>query len=131
DLRVAGVSRVHVARVVRQYPYRSGRVEVRPQAPHSEDDPLIELERRALVDAWARLATRLRETGAEIPALTADRPFQQLVNAVCMALETDPLERLTLLEMDSMVERSRRAREMVEASLRVAVPRRSGSGETN
>lgn len=143
NLKVLGLGRVRIGRITREYPYRAGRVEPVPQAPLTEDDPLIELERLALVDAWARHVKRVREEGsvAFVPneleeALLAPRPasdvtFERLVNAVCMAIGGEAVERLALLELDSVLERSRRVRELIEGRLRASTPRRPGASESN
>ena len=55
SLVVRGLSRIMVSRVVREYPYRSARVEVLPQEPCSEDDPLILSEKYALLELYRRL----------------------------------------------------------------------------
>src|SRR6185295_3655489 len=55
NLKVFGVARVRLGRVVREYPYRSATVSLLPEEPLSEDDPLTQLERRALLDAHMRL----------------------------------------------------------------------------
>jgi hypothetical protein len=130
DLSVRGLARVRLGRVVREFPYRAVNVEMLDQEPFSEDDPLIQLERRALIEAWERL-TRLAATGAEDPTASFgdDVPFEPLVNAVCTGLPLDPAEKLTMLEMASVLERARRARETIEDQLRWAERgRRPGEG---
>src|SRR5262245_52450854 len=51
-LRVAGLARVRFSSIVREFPYRAARVQVLPQDPYAEDDPLIALERQAVADAF-------------------------------------------------------------------------------
>ena len=64
------------ARAVREFPYRAVRVEVLPEAPYTEDDPLVACERRELATLYRRLAGgRTR---------TCPMPFVALVNGVCM-----------------------------------------------
>jgi uncharacterized protein len=117
DLRVRGLSRVRLGRMVREFPYRAVKVEVLDQEPFSEDDPLIQLERRALIEAWARLAAHTEEPAISIEDQVA---FETLVNAACMSLALDPAVKLSLLEMPSVLERARLARETIEDQLRWA-----------
>jgi Lon protease-like protein len=125
DIRVSGLCRVEIGRPVREYPYRSARVRPRPQDPLGEDDPLIVLERRALLDAFARL-TRL--AGGTAEGVTETLAFEDAVNAACMALALDDATRMALLHLDSLVERSCRVRELMEARLRRRPPAATGEG---
>jgi uncharacterized protein len=118
DLKLLGLSRVRLGGVARDYPYRACRVSLVPQAPHGEDDPLVTLERQALLDAYARMVRRVAAEDAPVAAMGEGLPFECVVNAVCMAIAAPPQEKLALLELDSVVERSRRAREWLEARLR-------------
>jgi Lon protease-like protein len=126
DLKVLGVSRVRFGLVTREYPYRAATVELLPEEPLSDDDPLVELERRAMVTAYRRLRG---ESGA---ALDAELPIslESVVNMACIELAIEPGEKLELLELDSILERSRRTREFIERSLRRPRGRREG-GERN
>lgn len=127
DLKVAGVARIRFDRIEREYPYRAARVSLLPQEPLPEDDPLVDLERRALAEAFLRYA---RDLGS--PATVRDEvPLEPLVNHVCMSLALDPAEKQALLEMDSVLDRSRRAREWMGKG--PARPSREGppGGERN
>lgn len=130
DLRVLGLSRVRLGRAVREFPYRAVRVEVLEQEPFSEDDPLIQLEGRALGDACARLARAVAPEGETGEPPEAPAGFEHLVNTVCMRLAIEPAERMALLECDSVIERARRARETIEEQLRWAC-RGKAPGERN
>jgi Lon protease-like protein len=121
DLRLAGVARVRFEQVTQELPYRSARVRLLEQEPLPDGDPLVELERRALLDAFTRVTT---EFGTP-HALRSDIALEALVNHVCMALTMDPIDKLSLLEVDSLLERSRRVRERLDQGLRTA----SGGGE--
>jgi Lon protease-like protein len=118
DLKLLGLMRVRFDRTVRDYPYRACRVQPLPQAPHGEDDPLVMLERRALLDAYARMARRHEAEGSPPLTIGEGLSFESVVNAVCMAIAAPPSEKMMLLELDSVVERSRRAREWLESRLR-------------
>jgi Lon protease-like protein len=142
SLVVRGLSRIMFGRVVREYPYRSARVEVLPQEPCSEDDPLIMSEKYALLELYRSLQSDAPTTpvgagpgaGGE-PAASA-RPganlsYEALVSALCMMVQTEPLEKLELLGLDSIIERGRRIREI---AARRASPRprpANESGENN
>ncbi|HTO90845.1 MAG TPA: LON peptidase substrate-binding domain-containing protein [Candidatus Sulfotelmatobacter sp.] len=126
DLLVRGVSRVRLARITREYPYRAASVELRPQHPYPEDDPLVRIERKALLDACQRLAAA---RGAEPPG--NELAYEALVNAVCAGSPMSPAEKLALLELDSVIERGRQAREWLERRMRAGGERAPGSGEHN
>jgi Lon protease-like protein len=122
DLTLRGLSRARISRVIREFPYRSARLELVPQEPYTEDDPLVQMEKQSLIET-------LRRWRAAVPGLAAARdpdgeslPFDQLVNDLCMRLDLPPLEKLQLLELDSIVERGHRVRDLAEQLLR----RRSG-----
>jgi len=110
-----GLSRVQLGRTVREFPYRAVKVQVMPQEPFSEDDALVELERRALIEAGERCARAAEAAGAKPMPVDDHLPFEPLVNNLCMALAADPEERLALLAMDSVIDRARRTRELMEA----------------
>jgi Lon protease-like protein len=131
DLRVLGLARVRLGRAVREFPYRAVQVEVLDQEPFSEDDPLIQLERRALREAGTRLA-RLAAPGTE-PLCPTDEGlgFEAMVNTACMRIALDPAERMALLELESVLERARRAREAIEEQLRWATRGRGTAGDRN
>jgi Lon protease-like protein len=134
DLRLLGLARARLGRAVREFPYRAVRAEVLPQEPLSEDDPLVQLERRALIEAAARLASIERTTGPVMPETPGPEDalaFEPLINTLCMGLAAEPGEKLALLEMDSLLDRARRVREMMEERLRWASRGRSPGGERN
>ena len=131
DLRVLGLARVRLGRAVREFPYRAVRVQMLDQAPFTEDDPLIQLERRALLEANTRLA-RLAATASDAPPPSWEGlGFEPLVNTLCMQLAIEPAEKLALLEMESVLERARRARETMEDQLRWAERGQRPGGESN
>ena len=129
DLRVLGVARVRFERVEREFPYRSCRVSLAPEAPLGDDDPLVQVEKRALLDACARLAEPPRPTDLEG---VTEATYERIVNHACTVLPMEPHDKLALLENDSVIERGRRVREWVERRLRGA-PKRgpSGPGDLN
>lgn len=119
DLEVCGVARVRFAGVVKEFPYRAARLEPYPEHPYPEDDPLVELERQALHQAWKRLLARRAPASAHAvpPDAPGDVPLVALANRVCALLDLAPAEKLALLETDSVLERSQRARARIERLL--------------
>ncbi len=119
DIRLLGLARVRFGATEREFPYRQARVEVLPEAPYTEDDPLVASERSALLDVYRRLIGR-PDAGDEVP-------FGALVNGVCMVAPIPAEEKLGLLALDSVVERGHRVRELVARRLRD--PGAAGPGE--
>jgi uncharacterized protein len=135
DLRVLGAVRVRLGGVVREFPYRSVRAETLSQHPYSEDDPLVQIEKRALLELFQRLARAMREVAGEevasaLPQLAAEDDYERIVNTLCMACGGSDAHRLALLQEDSVIERGRAVRERVERSLsvRAAAPDPGGPG---
>ena len=126
DLTVRGLSRVRFSRVTREYPYRAAHCDLIPQHPYPEDDPLVRIERQALLEACRRLAT---SAGGEAPHDSL--AYEALVNAVCAGAPMTPEDKLTLLEMDSVIERGRQAREWLERHMRPSAEPGPGDGEHN
>ena len=132
ELKVAGLARARIQRVTSEYPYRAARLQLLPQEPYSEDDPLIHLEKRALLATfmrWRSAATSPQE--GEPPSLPEDLAYEPLVNGMCMFAEAGPLEKLELLELDSVIERGRRVRELIERRLRKPERPQAPGGEQN
>jgi Lon protease-like protein len=129
DLTVTGTVRVELGRTVRDYPYRSMTVHAREQEPFSGDDPLVELEQRALVASVERFAEHGTLHPAVAEALDPRIGYEQLVNRVAMHLDLTPFARLALLADDSVVRRGHRVRELLEEHLRRPV--RKGDGGWN
>ena len=125
DLKLLGLSRVRLGTPVREFPYRAVRVELLPEAPYTEDDPVVMSERRVLLDLYRRLVG-WPERQAEGAGPGDDLPFVSLVNGVCMAAPLEAEERLGLLALDSVVERGHRACELTANRLRPEGPAESG-----
>lgn len=126
-----GLARVELGRTVREFPYRAVRAQVVPQEPFSEDDALVQLERRALIETGERCARAAEAAGATPVPVDEHLTFEPLVNNLCMGLAADPGERLALLAMDSVLERGRRARELMEAQVLHAGRAEPPAGERN
>jgi Lon protease-like protein len=129
DLTVTGTTRVTLGRVVRDFPYRAMTVHALDEEPFTSDDPLVELERRALVGSVERLAEHETLHPAVATALDPRLGYAQLVNRVAMHLDLPPSARLALLAEDSVLRRGHRVRELVEE--RIRRPVRKGDGAQN
>jgi Lon protease-like protein len=114
NLKLVGLSRVRLGRLEREFPYRAARVELAPEAPCSEDDPLVQSEHQALVESWRRLARSEGAAGLAAVPQEWTRGYAALVNTLAMLLAIAPAEKQALLEMDSLIERGRRVRGWVE-----------------
>jgi Lon protease-like protein len=129
NLRLRGLCRARVLRIDREFPYRAARLEPLPQHPYPEDDPLVRLERQAVIDAGKRLD--------EAPWGEIEAPetlgFESLANAACTFAPMDPVAKFALLAEDSVLERARGIREWIERRLhaRGAPPPETGEGERN
>jgi Lon protease-like protein len=130
-LRLLGLSRARLGRLVREFPYRAVRAQALPQEPFSEDDALFQLERRALVEAGTRCARLAAAAGEQPWPIDETLGFEPLVNTLCMGLAAAPGEKLALLGMDSVLERARRARELMEEQLLHAARGGAAGGERN
>jgi len=128
DLWVTGLSRVRFQRPTREYPYRAARVTLVRQEPLDDEDPLIQMERRTLEEAFRRLpgARSIDWSGPPGTLPDASLSFEAFVNTLCAQLPLTPREKLELLELDSVLERSRRTRERIEAALRRPQVEREG-----
>lgn len=111
-----GTARVRIGRAVREYPYRACRVEILPQEPLTEDDPLVQIQKRAVIETHERF---LAAVNPAAPA-TVDpaAPYEAQVNALCAGGPASPVEKLSLLSLDSVIERGQRVRELTETWLR-------------
>ncbi len=129
DLKLIGIGRARIQRVVREFPYRSARVDVLQQEPYSADDPFVGMERHALIQT--------RERRPEVPRDPREPPlrsmdYEQLVNTTCMRLDLGVEERLELLALDSLIERGRRARALLEVESEAPPePQAPPTGEQN
>jgi hypothetical protein len=79
----------------------------------SEDDPLVQSELEGLRAAWRLHAdTGMTEAFDELPGTGAG--YESLVNSLCTFLSFDAREKMGLLEMDSVLDRGRRLRQVLE-----------------
>ena len=114
NLTLRGVSRARAARIEREFPYRAARLEPLPQHPYPEDDPLVRLERQAVLDAGTRMAAALWGDLQDPGRLG----LEALANTACAFAPMDAASKLELLCEDSVLERGRRIREWIGVWLR-------------
>ena len=126
-----------VRKIVREFPYRSALVDPLPQHPYAEDDPIVQLEKLALLEQFAELrrvmAERVPEDAlAGWPELGPEDVYERVVNTLCICCGGTCAERLALLEEDSVLERGRRVRAQLLRAL-TARPKAEGEegGERN
>ena len=68
DLVITGTGRVRFGRVFREFPYRACEVESLPVTPYEEDDPLVWMERHALLAETQRLLDLGKQAWCAPPA---------------------------------------------------------------
>lgn len=110
ELELVGQCRVRFGAVTREYPYRACRTEVLEDHPYPEDDPLVQIEKLALWEAW-QLHARSREPAPPPDVPGPEAPFGALVNGIATAAPLPAREKFALLGLDSVIERARRLRE--------------------
>jgi uncharacterized protein len=132
--RLVGVERVRLGDVVQDAPYRIVRAASLPEAPIDDADPDV---RRGKLDLLASQVCLARElTGTEHSGLVLDDSlsFEAAVNGACAMLPIDNAIRQTLLELDDLRERHRRAAgildEILERVLRLKSMRGRDEGSS-
>jgi uncharacterized protein len=127
--KLAGSVRVRLGEVLRDAPYRLVNAEEIPERPVDENDPSI---CRAKLDLLATQVCLVRElTGNDVPRLVLDErmSFATAVNSACAILPTDAAIRQSLLVLDDLTERHRRAVAILDDILkRVLVLKSSPAG---
>ena len=129
DLVITGTGRVRFGRVFREFPYRACEVESLPVTPYEEDDPLVWMERHALLAETQRLLDLGKQAWCAPPATEGATSFEGLVNALAHALRIGTAARLELLALDSAVERARRLGELMRGITAPAPPPSPEAGE--
>jgi Lon protease-like protein len=127
NLKLLGLTRARLGPVTREFPYRAAQVEVLPQEPYSEDDTLVQMARRPLLDLYRSLAPA---GGGDTPP-GEELPYEALVNAVSVGLPVDPREKHALLCLDSVIDRGRRLCELAARRPPPEARGRPGAGDRN
>jgi Lon protease-like protein len=122
DLRIVGTTRVRFLRIEREFPYRAARVQPLPQHPYAEDDPLVLLDKEALLELYGRLVQLAVAQGGEttrqvLPEICDADSYECVVNRLSSACGGSAEERLALLAEDSVIARGRRVRDSLERVL--------------
>jgi len=139
NLKVMGLERVRFERIVSEFPYRSARIVTLPEHPYPEDDPLVQIDMRALLELFDRMrdappAMTGMEPSKLAPKIGSDLSYACVVNILSTLCGAPARERLALLAEDSVIERGRRLRSILERRLK---PKREPpvlpgeTGETN
>jgi len=126
--RLVGSVRVRLGEVLRDAPYRFVRAVEIPERPVDDDDPSI---RRRKLDLLATQLCLVRElSGSDVTSLVLDErmPFAAAVNGACASLPAEAAIRQTLLELDDLTERHRRATEILDEVLKRVLALKSASG---
>lgn len=112
--RLVGETRVRLGAVEKETPYRMARaVEIREGTVDEGDEPI----RRAKLDLLASQGCLLRELSrGDYAGLILDErlPFEEVVNSVCASLPAEPALKQSLLELDDLLERHRRASALLD-----------------
>ena len=106
NLVLRGLTRFTVVGETTGRPYRIGRVQARPERPG---------EATALEALRARLiATMERATRQAVVVLDGQLPPETLINALSQSLELAAIERQSLLDCDTVLDRGQRLLEILE-----------------
>jgi len=122
DLHVRGVLRARFERAVREFPYRACVVEPLADAPYTEDDPLAQIARQALLEERTRLGPLGLEAWLAPPQFADDAPLVVVVGALATAARLEADEKLALLAEDDVVQRARVLKEALHKLGRTPPP---------
>ena len=114
DLRVRGMVRARFGKVAREFPYRACEVEVIPDAPYTDDDPLIEMVREELLELHRRLEPLGPEVWLAPPTLPREANLLRIVGTMATAARLADDVKLELLAEDSVVDRAQRLRTLLQ-----------------
>jgi len=116
-LRLVGTGRVRLGEVARETPYRIVHADAIPERPVDVEDPSL---RRAKLDLLASQVCLVRElAGTAHTGLILDDnlSFEAAVNGACTILPVETAVRQSLLEIDDLLERHRRAAKILDEIL--------------
>jgi hypothetical protein len=115
--RLVGERRMRLGESMQAAPYRIVRAAPLPERPVDENDPRV---RRAKLDLLASQVCLARElSGAQHAGLVLNEAlsFEAAVNGACAILPVENAVRQTLLELDDLLERHRRAAAIMDEIL--------------
>ena len=128
--KLAGTVRVRLGEVIRDAPYRLVRADEIPERPVDESDPAIRSKKLELLATQVCLVRELMGNDAPRVVLDERMSFAAAVNGACASLPTEAAARQTLLELDDLIERHRRAMVILEELLQRVVALKSGPDDT-
>jgi Lon protease-like protein len=115
--RLVGVSRVRLCEPVQDAPYRIVRAVEIPERPIDALDPAVHRAKLDLLASQVCLARELSGTERSGLILDDSLSFEAAVNGVCAILPIDHAIRQSLLELDDLIERHRRAAAILDEIL--------------
>ena len=107
--KLAGIVRVRLGEVLRDGPYRLARAEEIPENPLDESDASVRGLKLDLLATQGYLVRALTGNDSQSLALDERMAFAAAVNGACASLPAEAAIRQTLLELDDLKERHRRA----------------------
>jgi Lon protease-like protein len=125
--KLSGLTRVRLGAVIRETPYRLVEAVDLPELPVDESDAALQ---RAKLDLLASQLCVVRAlTGSDHPRLVLDErlTFAAAVNGACASLPAEPAIRQSLLELDDLTDRHRRAMAVLDEILRRVVSLREAA----
>lgn len=122
DLRVRGAVRVRFGKQAREFPYRACHVELDPEAPYTESDPLAQIALQGLLEERSRLAPLGSEVWLAPPALEGSEPLATVTAVLATTLRLPADVKLALLAEDDVPERARQLRERMRRMGPAATP---------
>ena len=116
-LRLIGLQRVELNKVVQERPYR--RVQIRPlgETPVEEDGDDAQAAKLELLASQSALLRELRRGPGESFVMDDRVSFETAVNSACAHLPIEPAIRQSLLEEDNLWVRQQRASVLLDESL--------------
>ncbi len=116
-LRLVGLQRVELNKVVQERPYR--RVQMRPlgETPVEESSDEVQSAKLELLASQSALLRELRRGPGESFVMDDRVPFEAAVNSACAHLPIDPAIRQSLLEENELVVRQQRASSLLDQAL--------------
>mgnify|MGYP002387737223 FL=1 len=117
NLRLVGLQRARLGEAVREAPYRVVRVEPLDERAIDESDPRVTAAKLELLASHGCLLRELTDRPDRGAVLDERTPFEAVVNAACAGLPVDPALRQALLEESDLLERHRRASEILDEIL--------------
>jgi hypothetical protein len=117
NLRLAGLCRVELGRVVRAQPYRVVESRALVEEPVDETVPAVAAAKLSLLASQGYLLQELLAEDGNGVVLDDSVPFESAVNGACANLPVDAELRQRLLEENQILERQRRAAALLDEVL--------------